>query len=250
MHLLEKVAHEIQPGWSIADGPVLEVPWLGEFSTGGVDTLAAALASFPGCPLGQAWRTLPEADFLPGSVRAGWCGQTVWVYADLVDADAFTRAADRAGDGFERFWELGDVFEMMFRPAGQAAYWELHVTPNNRRAQLRFRDSKHLRELQRTGRFETAALPDEVFHSTVWVRPEQRRWRLLAEIPAGKILDRPGSLAGTEWQFSFSRYEYARGRTEPVLSSTSAHRVLDFHRQTDWGRLRFGPGPQADGETD
>jgi hypothetical protein len=37
----------------------------------------------------------------------------------------------------------------------------------------------------------------------------------------------------------FSRYDYTRGMGEPVLSSTSPHRRLDFHRQHEWGTLDF-----------
>lgn len=35
-----------------------------------------------------------------------------------------------------------------------------------------------------------------------------------------------------------SKY-YTRGRERPVLSSTSPHKVLNFHRQSEWGELRF-----------
>jgi hypothetical protein len=53
------------------------------------------------------------------------------------------------------------------------------------------------------------------------------------------VCDRPGPLASAEWLFSFSRYDYTRGRGEPVISSTSPHAAPAFHRQQEWGRLRF-----------
>jgi len=40
-------------------------------------------------------------------------------------------------------------------------------------------------------------------------------------------------------RFSFSRYDAVRGRSAPLLSSTSAHSTLDFHQQEAWGTLEF-----------
>jgi hypothetical protein len=42
-----------------------------------------------------------------------------------------------------------------------------------------------------------------------------------------------------EWRFSFSRYDYTRGRVAPVISSTSPHAKADFHHQQEWGILRL-----------
>jgi hypothetical protein len=42
-----------------------------------------------------------------------------------------------------------------------------------------------------------------------------------------------------KWRFSFSRYDYIRGRQEPILSSTSPHAWPDFHQREEWGTLIF-----------
>jgi len=41
------------------------------------------------------------------------------------------------------------------------------------------------------------------------------------------------------WRFSFSRYDASRGTRPPVLSSTSPHQALNFHRIHEWGNLIF-----------
>jgi hypothetical protein len=42
-----------------------------------------------------------------------------------------------------------------------------------------------------------------------------------------------------KWRFSFSRYDYIRGRREPMISSTSPHARPGFHRREEWGTLIF-----------
>jgi len=59
------------------------------------------------------------------------------------------------------------------------------------------------------------------------------------EIPAASVLDRLCPLPGSQWHFSFCRYDYTRGRPEPVISSTSALAQPDFHRLAEWGNLKF-----------
>jgi hypothetical protein len=88
-----------------------------------------------------------------------------------------------------------------------------------------------------TGDFREALIPGEAFRSKVWLEPD--RWVVLAEIPSALVCGAPVPLAGRQWRFSFSRYDYTRGRAEPVISSTSPHPQADFHRQQDWGFLWF-----------
>lgn len=69
------------------------------------------------------------------------------------------------------------------------------------------------------------------------MEPDQQKWFVFAVIPALAICGKPELRAGVRWHFSFSRYDYTRGRGEPVISSTSPHPVGDFHRQQEWGEL-------------
>jgi hypothetical protein len=78
-----------------------------------------------------------------------------------------------------------------------------------------------------------------VFHSWTWVQPENRKWFVYAAIPDSVVCNQAPLKAGSCLHFSFSRYDYTRGRAEPVISSTSPHPVADFHRQQDWGELTF-----------
>jgi hypothetical protein len=64
---------------------------------------------------------------------------------------------------------------------------------------------------------------------------------VLAAVPAALAGADTGSLSGSSWRMSFSRYDYTRGSSAPVISSTSPHAAPSFHRQHEWGRLRCVP---------
>jgi len=161
-----------------------------------------------------------------------------------LDADAFTRATDHN----QRFWELGDTFEIFLRPPGQAAYVELHVAPGNLRLHLRFADAAWMTRDPFVDPFGTSLASAELFRSRVWMPSDSARWCVLARIPAGSVCAVPTPLPGSTWAFSFSRYDYTRGADEPVLSSTSPHAIAAFHRQHEWGAVRFADAPASVGQ--
>jgi hypothetical protein len=167
----------------------------------------------------------------------GWRGDSLLVLAEFSDTDIFTNATKDN----ERFWELGDTFEIFLRPEGQVAYVEFHVTPNNHRLQLRFGRPEVLEHVRQSGSVSSVLVHPPAFSSTTWIQPELQRWIVFAEIPARSVCDHSGSLANSQWHFSFGRYDCTRGRKEPVISSTSAHREPSFHRQHEWGLMQFAP---------
>ena len=213
-------------------------PELPDFAANEPEVLRAAFRDAPSCTMRQAWLREEEADFAPALVWVGWRVSSLLVFAELSDADIFTRA-DRLN---QRTWELGDAFEIFLRPVGQQAYVEFQVTPNNQRLQLRFADANALQRARATGSLEDVLTPGEAFHSETWVQSEARRWLVYADIPAKSVCNSATTLEGLEWHFSFSRYDYTRGRKEPVISSTSRHAKADFHRQEEWGRMVFQSG--------
>lgn len=202
------------------EGPTLACRRIPEFD--GAD-LAAVRRSFVGsarCALVQPWAAAPEGDFSPASAAVGCRGDALLVLAEMTDRDVFTRA-DRHN---QRMWELGDAFEMFLEADGAPDYYELHVAPNDLRLQLRIPIPRP------SGRApEELMVACALFESRVWAEPAG--WTVLATVPFS-------STGGRPVRFSFSRYDYTRGRPEPVLSTTSAHARLDFHRREEWGFLR------------
>lgn len=215
--------------------PVIRCGQLPDFDDADLAAVRVAFAAATPCVMGQAWRVKQEPDFAPGQVRVGWRLDELLVFAELTDRDIFSHAT---GDN-QRMWELGDTFEMFLRPSGQTEYFELHVTPNNHRLQLRFPNAAALERLRATGRIDEFVLPRGVFHSRTWVQPENQKWFVFAAVPALTVCRQARLSSGSRWLFSFSRYDYTRGHLEPVISSTSPHPVASFHRQEEWGELTF-----------
>lgn len=183
----------------------------------------------------QAWLTEPEPAFAPGVVRVAWRDRSLFVFAELTDRDLFTAATEHN----QRLWEVGDAFEMFVRPAGQEAYAEFQVAPNNLRLQLRFPDAGWRARVSKEDAVLKALMPPRSFQSRSWLAADTAQWCVLAEIPSAALSDRVRPLAGDAWWFSFSRYDYTRGSRSPVISSTSPHPVPAFHRQQEWGLIRF-----------
>jgi hypothetical protein len=181
--------------------------------------------------MAQSWLAKTEHRFRPCVVRLAHGGGALLVDAELRDEQVFTAATE---DG-QRLWELGDTFEMFLKPEGSAAYVELHVAPNNRRVQMRFEGLEDVAEARRTGSIVRFALPGRVFESNVEILVGC--WRVRARLPLQGLF--PDASAGGTWLVSFCRYDYSRGIPDPVLSSTSPHRELDFHRLGEWTRVRL-----------
>jgi hypothetical protein len=214
---------------------LVNVRKLGSFPRENLAAVNQAFQSSPQCVLRQTWLDKEEPDFAPGIVRVGWRDESLLVFAELTDADISTRATRDN----EYLWQLGDAFEIFLRPDGQTPYLEFHIAPNNCHMQMRFADAQALERLRQTGSFAEVLVGGQLFSSQVWVRPEARRWFIFAEIPAVSVCEKVQPLANTQWHFSFSRYDYTRGREQPVISSTSAHAQPNFHRQQEWGVMQF-----------
>lgn len=182
--------------------------------------------------LRQAWRDAPEPGFRPGVIRVAWRDDRLLVFADLIDDDV-TTGATAAG---QRFWELGDTFEIFLRRDGVPSYLECHVTPTNLRLQLRFPEGGPA--ALGADPFTAALVPGDGIQSNTWPREDGRGWVVFAAVPATLADGPPGSLAGSTWRFSFGRYDYMSRSPAPVISSTSPHPAPSFHRQQEWGRLR------------
>jgi hypothetical protein len=210
---------------------------LAAFDEADLDDVRCAFEHAAPISMRQAWLVKPEPAFAPAVVRTGWRDQSLLVFAELTDTDIFTTATDDN----QRFWELGDTFEMFLRPVEQESYVEFHVAPSNLRLQLRFPDAGWIARAAKADVFSLAVMPLNQFQSRTWVHADAHQWCALAVIPAASVCAQPGPLAGAEWRFSCSRYDHTRGRETPVLSSTSPHAAPSFHRQQEWGVLRFQP---------
>lgn len=217
---------------------VIECHELSGFDTGSLEDVRRAFERATPCFLRQAWLEREEADFASAVVRTGWRNASLLVFAELTDFDIFNKATQFK----QRLWELGDAFEIFLQPVDQGAYIELQVSPENQQLLLRYPHVGALGNAPDNASIESVVVHDKVFNSSTWVRSQEQRWFVFAEISAVLMHRKAGSLSGEQWRFSFSRYDYTRGRKEPVISSTSPHAQPNFHRQQEWGTISFSTG--------
>jgi hypothetical protein len=180
----------------------------------------------------QFWKQTPEDNFRSGEVRTGWSADGVWVYAVLEDEDINNE--EETANAF--FFLKGDVFEIFVRPENQDAYFEFHVGPANQQLQMRIPSAAAFAN-QKDGESDGWKISEPLMSSWVQVDEENKRWKVLVFLPFARIVEGEETLQ--DWRISFSRYDYTRGNKRPILSSTSQHSILGFHRQHEWAKLRF-----------
>ena len=190
-------------------------------------SLAIPSASSITLVLAQPWNSAPDPGFMPTSVEVTWQPEALLIQAALTDTEIVaTATADH-----QKFWMLGDVFEIFLQVEGREDYLELHVDPNNHRL--------HLHKPNIEGQPAPAAEPlsfEEMLISPVGFSSEVGRahdgWTVNARIPA-PILGLDAYVAGLKLRVSFCRYDAATHRP-PILSTTAAHPIISFHRPQDW----------------
>jgi hypothetical protein len=211
--------------------PRLSCPPLEEFSPSDWKSVAAAFAKSPAVRLGQSWRE-QQNGFRSAIVRSGLRGDTLWVFAEIEDIDVFNPAT-----GFNEYFFLhGDAFEIFLRPAGQCPYFEFHVGPANQLFQQRIPSAGAFAR-QAEGEAEEWKIASPAVRTWATVDRERPLWRVLIAIPFDTVVEKGGSRV--QWLISFSRYDYTRGQKGPVMSSSSPHANLGFHRQQEWATMVF-----------
>ncbi|PTX92979.1 hypothetical protein DB345_15170 [Spartobacteria bacterium LR76] len=183
-------------------------------------TLFELLSQEAGLPL--CFLSGPRERFLSGIGFLGWNEGHLLVAASLQDNDLVSEASR----DFQHLWKLGDVFEIFLRGQDEPYYLELHVSPNGHRLQLQIPDSVTPRPAI------GECLVDDESLFDFQTRHTDGLWEIIAVIPCA------AATAGGRARVSLSRYDAGPDRA-PVLSSTSRHAEVNFHRQCEWTPLLF-----------
>lgn len=214
--------------------PELECRPLPDFDIGNWDEIEKAFCKTDRCVTGQAWLKERHPDFQEAEIRVGWRPEALHVYAKLADLDIYNEEMTFNAPSFKK----GDAFEMFLRPLSQDSYFEVHVTPFNQKFQLRIPEKDYLRKTAGKDR-DIDLFVHEPIESRARILKDEGRWEVLAILPFSLISENEKVKEGSEWLFSFSRYDYYRKLKDPVHSSTSPHKILNFHIQEEWGRMIF-----------
>lgn len=178
----------------------------------------------------QAWLAKADENMRSASVRFGWEPDALWVIADLPDDFITSQSTDHDQD----MWTLGDVFEIFIARKDSPFYLELHVTPHNHRLHLHWSVEGMEKIQAKQATLDEFRRPPSAFDSWVQKPEGQNKWQVLARIPANIIPDGAPFGDGQKFELSFSRYDAGPEGTPDILSSTSPHCELSYHRRHEW----------------
>ena len=182
----------------------------------------------------QGWRDVPEERFLPAHVKIGCRGDSFLVFGELTENLLYTSATEDK----QLLCSMGDVFEIFLRDSESVSYVEFHVAPNGKRLQLLWPDAASIRRVSNKEiTLDDLKVQEPIFDFSQW--SEGQTWCICASVPGSVFLPVGTSLDGRTWAASFSRYDYSSAVEPPVLSSTSSHVELSFHRQQEWAVVLF-----------
>lgn len=178
----------------------------------------------------QAWLAKPDENLRPATVRFGWEPEAFWVLAELPDDFIASRSSNHGQD----MWTLGDVFEIFIARKDLPFYLELHVTPHNHRLHLCWSADGLEKIRSQKAKFDQFRRPPSAFDSWVLQPAGQNKWRVLARIPSSILPNGENFAEGHHLELSFSRYDAGPKGTPDILSSTSPHQKLSYHRRHEW----------------
>jgi len=181
---------------------------------------------------GQHWNAQAEAEFAPGKVSLGRRDSDLLVFADLEDRHVMEDVFPMNHPAFLAC----DAFEIFLGSMADTFYHEFHITPSNSLLQLRFDTAGTRRDLK------DHAVEAPLFSSRTWITGNG--WRVLARIP---LVPLTGSI-DAPLRLSFGRYDHTPGLASPVLSSTSPHKITNFHRLEEWRTVDFAALPSVETE--
>ncbi len=181
----------------------------------------------------QAWLAKPDENLRPATVRFGWEKEALWVLADLPDDFIASHSSDHNQD----MWTLGDVFEIFIARKDSPQYLELHVTPHNHRLHLIWSPEGMEKIQAKQATLDEFRRPPSAFDSWVQKPEGQNKWQVLARIPTSILPNGQTFEVGQILELSFSRYDAGPEGTPDILSSTSPHRELSYHRRHEWREL-------------
>ncbi len=166
-------------------------------------------------------------------LRIAWNPEELLVRGDMEDEDVTTRATADS----QHLWELGDVFEIFLESSDAGFYTEMHMTPGNHRLHLHIGRDHYEAIKNRSLSPSRVTVCPPGFASRSAITPTG--WTTEARIPAG-LVDPKGLITkSSKWRASFCRYDAWSDGRPPVVSSTSPHKELSFHRRHEWRPICF-----------
>jgi hypothetical protein len=190
--------------------------------------IPAEYAGIAPLPLRQHW-----CDAMPveqGHAFVAICDEGLRFYTWFEEQPPYTTA--RAHN--QRLFELGSVAEFFIQPAGSAAYWEIHLSPNSLIMDIHIPNRDDLM----AGRLDWDDLIAPGSQARYQVTTTTSAWSTEIILP-WPCFERTAIPSGEDWGVGICRYNYPDRLVDPELSATAPFDQLSFHRTEEYHRLVF-----------
>ena len=176
-----------------------------------------------------------------GKVRVAWDEKWLYVSFDFVDSDIVAKGKE---DGLHHY-RFGDLAEVFVKPDNHPWYWELYVTPIEKKTTFFFPSRAHLgqpscfdykfpKDQLKVAAKVNGAANDDSGHDTNWTAE--------MAIPVSE-LTRRGEKFGPNapWRIFVGRYNYSDQMVNKEHSMMPSLPKTDYHMTDHYGKLILEP---------
>ena len=173
-----------------------------------------------------------------GEARLAWDDRFLYLAVTFVDSDIVAEADEDQ----VHHYRTGDLAELFLKPASNTWYWELYVTPHQRKTHLWFPGRGRL-GVPSSDAYEmelhVAAQCDGTLND--W-QDKDNRWTGEMAVPIAELTRHGDAFGpGQAWTILVARYNYSRylGHYGPELSMTPKLPVTAYHHLEGYAALRL-----------
>ena len=174
-----------------------------------------------------------------GHIRIAYDDHYLYLGATVTDSDVL----QERDEDQQMHFESGDLLELFLKPVDAPYYWELYVTPNQRKTVFFFEGAGR--------RF----LPSSYKHGHTWLQvaahvngtlndPSDRDegWSAEMAIPLATLAEKGIPLDNEHpWKIFIGRYNFTIHLPAKELSMTPAQSITSFHMPASWANLQLTP---------
>jgi len=171
-----------------------------------------------------------------GEFKLLWDKDYIYVAIKYYDSDI---VAEGRKDQIHQYAK-GDVAEIFIKPLCETYYWELHVTPANKKTCF-FLPGRGRLFLPSCGKANMTLITGVQVNGSIndW-QDKDNYWTAEMAIPIKGITQHGAKWGiGTQWSIFISRYNYSRYLSIRELSSYPFQDVVNFHTIEDYAKVKF-----------
>jgi hypothetical protein len=193
----------------------------------------------PSYPMYLSKNKIEQGEILQetGKVRFAWDDDYFYVAADFQDSDIVAQGRE---DQMHHY-KYGDLCELFLKPTNESYYWELYVTPADKKSSFFYPSRSYLGLPDCLEKYTCGLTVTAECNGTLndWQQKDDR-WMAEMAMPI-KDLEAYGYKfsSGWRWTILVGRYNYSRDLNQTELSMTPQLSRTFFHIYEEYGILEL-----------